>query len=378
MRQVRRACAVLCAVALLGIAAAAAQERPLNAVLLDKLCARTLRANEEDRFLGTISIAVRTTIKYEGGVFSPDLIDDAVQEATEAIAAACPKIAATDDPRRLGMIVDIAGDVTRRLLREPGQKYEAGQLDSATAADLSEELSSNEIDAWLDSLPPRQRAVALFLYASDVGEAEIAAAVGVPRSVLAQASAATKANLMTFFRQEPPPPPPDRSAGPSMAYRIVAAAGPAAGEPGRAAPETAPEGRPEPGEPAAMRIVGISADLYSGWSMMAFATGLPPGRGFDIKEPVVLEPDTPGRKRMIAVAAQEVSDPGDRYRRFLVKAYAIDPDAEGSGYRETFHLGRPVDNPEVLRTLRNTGLSAIETARCLWRDYGAADPGLCR
>ena len=37
-----------------------------------------LRPNEEDRLFGLISVTVRATIKYEGGV-SPDLIDDAVQ-----------------------------------------------------------------------------------------------------------------------------------------------------------------------------------------------------------------------------------------------------------------------------------------------------------
>ena len=94
---------LFCALALTAavIRPAAAQERPLNALLLDRLCAKTMLANEEDRFLGTISIAVRTTIKYEGGVFSPDLIDDAVQEASQAIVEACPKIAETDDAHRL-------------------------------------------------------------------------------------------------------------------------------------------------------------------------------------------------------------------------------------------------------------------------------------
>ena len=81
---------------------------------------------------------------------------------------------------------------------------------------------------------------------------------------------------------------------------------------------------------------------------------------------------------MIAVAADEITRPGDRFRRFLVKAFAIDADHDGSGYRDTFHFGPVVDNPAALRTLQNGNLSTIETARCLWHDYGGRDPGLCR
>ena len=57
----------------------------------------------------------------------------------------------------------------------------------------------------------------------------------------------------------------------------------------------------------------------------------------------------------------------------------LDADGEGAGLRNGFHLGAArIDNPEALRTLRNGALSSIETARCLWHDYGAPDPGLCR
>lgn len=127
-----------------------------------------------------------------------------------------------------------------------------------------------------------------------------------------------------------------------------------------------------------MPITGISRELYSGWSLLATVSGLPPDRGLDLREPVLLEPDVPGRKRMIAVAADEITRPGDKFRRFLVKAFAIDADQEGSGYRDTFHFGPAVDNPAALHTLRNGNLSTIETARCLWHDYGGRDPGLCR
>src|SRR5947207_967916 len=69
---------LLCAALLVGWngVAQAQETRPPAAVLLDRLCAETLRPNEEDRLFGLISITVRATIKYRGGVFDPDLIDD--------------------------------------------------------------------------------------------------------------------------------------------------------------------------------------------------------------------------------------------------------------------------------------------------------------
>ena len=283
---------LFCALALTApvILPAAAQERPLNAVLLDRLCAKTMRANEEDRFLGTVSIAVRTTIKYEGGVFSPDLIDDAVQEVSQAIVEACPKIAETDDAHRLGVVVGIVHDTTRRLLADGSRRYEPRQLDDATAADLSEELSSQEIDAWLDGLPPRQRALALFLYASDVREAEIASAIGLSVIALPRAVAATKTDLLTFFRQELPDTTQSAERA-SMQYRIVAAGRePPAGRGPRSRQALAAQGREEPaienaaavqaaepgqGDAVRMRITGISSELYSGWSLLATVSGLP-------------------------------------------------------------------------------------------------------
>jgi hypothetical protein len=83
---------------------------------------------------------------------------------------------------------------------------------------------------------------------------------------------------------------------------------------------------------------------------------------------------------MIVVGLEEISDPHDASRRFLLKAFAIDADKDGAGLRDGFHLGSAtVDNAEARQTLRNPNLAAIETARCLWHDYGtAADPGFCR
>ena len=83
---------------------------------------------------------------------------------------------------------------------------------------------------------------------------------------------------------------------------------------------------------------------------------------------------------MIIVAHDEISDPHDASRRFLLKAYAIDADKEGAGLHDGFHLGAAtLDNPEARLTLRNPNLAAIEIARCLWHDYGTGvDPGFCR
>jgi DNA-directed RNA polymerase specialized sigma24 family protein len=400
--------------------AALGQERPTSAVLLDRLCDHTLRPNEEDRLMGTISLTVRATIKYQEGVFSPDLIDDAVQGSSLALAEACPKIIATDDPHRLGMVIDIARDTTLKLLGDNKRKYSPKQLDKATAADLSEELSTHEIDAWLAGLPPRQRALALFLYASDVTPKEVAARVGMPPEAMAKAVGATKQDLLRFFRAEPVAAAATANAdaaGPAMAFSEAGqpvagllpkeAAPPAKDVPAAmtetapakptarrekdgarranqaAAPAkgTAPTSEPSLGPPGwpSMRITGISGDVYAGWSLLATVTGLPPDQTLGVEQPILLEPDASGRKRMIVTGAAEISNPGDKPRRFLLKAYGIDADNEGAGLRDGFHLGAAaIANAEALRTLRNGKLSSIETARCLWHDYGGADPGLCR
>ena len=114
--------------------------------------------------------------------------------------------------------------------------------------------------------------------------------------------------------------------------------------------------------------------------MLATIRGLPADRNLELGEPILVEPDRPGHRRMIVVGLEEISDPHEASRRFLLKAFAIDADKEGAGLRDGFHLGAAtVDNPEAHQTLRNPNLAAIEIARCLWHDYGtAADPGFCR
>lgn len=370
-RRFSACCARLCcALTLAGgwLAAAQAEQRPEAALLLDRLCAQALRPNEEDRLFGLISITVRATIKYEEGVFSPDLIDDSVQDALGALIEACPQIAATDDAHRLGRAVELARDATIQRLQDGEARYSDGQTQRATAADLSEELSLPEIDAWLDGLPPRQRALALFLYASDVRREEIAAAVGLPPAALAAAFRGVKDDLLKFFRQEsdsapapaiPPPPAIEfREAGQTLAGLLA----------------------PAPERSAAARITGISRDIYAGWSLLAAVSGVLPERSVELDEPILIAPDLPGKRRMIVVALDEISDPHDDPRRFLLKAYAIDADKEGAGLHDDFHLAAAaVDNPQARQTLRNPSLASIETARCLWRDYGTAgDPGLCR
>jgi len=348
--------------------AARADERPEAALLLERLCAETLRSNEEDRLFGLISLTVRATIKYQGGVFSPDLIDDAVQDALGAMIEACPKIAVTDDVQRLGMAVELSRDATIRRLEDAKAGYSARQTEKATAADLSQELSAPEIDAWLEALPARQRTLALLLYASAVKPEEMTEAVGIGRSGLDAAFRGAKANLLKFFRAEsdsaplPPPVPP----APAIEFRV-------AGQP------LAALLKPDAASPGVARVSGISGDIYAGWSLLAIVTKVPPDRSVEISEPFLLEPDAPERRRMIVTAVDEISDPHDAPRRFLIKAYAIDADKEGAGLRDGFHLGAALDNPAALQTLRNPNLAAIEVARCLWHDYGtAADPGLCR
>lgn len=360
-------------------AAPAQPARPAAAVLLDRLCAKTMRPNEEDRLFGLISLAVRSTIKYEGGVFDPDLIDDSMQDALAAITAACPQLAATGDPYRLGRAVDLARDATLQRMHGPEADYDDRQVEKATAADLSEELSAPEIDAWLDGLPPRQRALALFLYASHVGDEQMAAAVGLAPAALAGGFQEAKTGLLKFFRAEPDAVPagrdPSERPGRAMSYSLAG--------PGLAALlESDPrQPAPQPVLPAAtVRITGISRDFYAGWSLLATVTGLPPEQRLELPEPILVAPDRPEYRRMIVVAADETSDPHDKPRRFLLKAFAIDGAKEGASLDDTFHLAAAtIDNPQAQLTLHNRTLAAIEVARCLWHDYGTAgDPGMCR
>jgi hypothetical protein len=363
----RRLLAGLALAAALSVSAAQAAERPAAALLLDRMCGDSLRANEEDRLYGMISLTVRTTIKDQGGVFSPDLIDDAVQDGLDAMIAACPQIAATADDERLGMVVGLIRDAAVKRLLDKTAGYSARQTEKATAADLSEELSAEEIDAWLAALPARQRALALFLYAEQPTAKQIADAVGLPAAGLPAAFHDVKGDLLRFFTANwNAPVPPPVPAAPAIEYREAPAELPALIAP-------APE------QPATVRISGISTEIYAGWSLLLSLTGLPAERSLELDKPIIFEPDAAGQRRMLAVALDEIGDPHDATRRFLVKAYAIDGDKEGAGLRDTFHVGAPLANPAAEQTLGNRRLAAIETARCLWHDFATApDPGLCR
>ncbi|MBV9861391.1 MAG: sigma-70 family RNA polymerase sigma factor [Alphaproteobacteria bacterium] len=407
-------------------ATAKAQERPLMAVLLDRLCAKNLRANEEDRLYGTISISVRTTVKYSGGVYSPDLVDDAVQNSVVALLQNCPRIVAIDDAHRLGLAIEIVRDETTKLIRDGNKSYSGTEMDKATAADLSEELSSREIDAWLDGLNPQQRALAIFLYNSEVSPDQVAAAVGVPPGAISREIGETKTNLLRFFREDADAQAERPRAGPPIEYRFRSQ-----GERRRREADAAPRDRsspssryrsqgdteaaeraearwpaayqplngpaldppPEasgpalplvallvPGRPESIRITGISSDIYGGWSLLAAVKGLTPGQRVDVSEPFLLLPGQQGHKRMLVVGLQEISSPAGDIRRFLLKAFSIDADSSAAGLGDTFQLGEAhLGNPDALLTLQNRNLSYIEKTRCLWRDYGTApDPGLCR
>lgn len=413
-RQIARLHSV--AAALVGLAVAlivgpgraAAQITPQTVQLINRLCSQTLRTNEEDRLYGMISIAVRATIRYRGAEFRPDLIDDAVQDSLDAMIEDCPEITAEDESKRLTMAIEMIADATTKDLNDlkaaenlpdKDSPYPRTPPDRLTAADLSEELSSQEIDQWLDSLPPRQRALSLFLYASDVTPKEIADAVGEPPAALSRQFAASKNDLMRILHEEWQGPPPSASTGPAMAFTasgdslatlMTASAMPApapASPPDPAAPAASdppatptPAARPEANSLLpSLQVSGISDDLYAGWSLIATGRNLPRGQHITIDRPFVLEPDGPGIKRMLVVDIVEIGDPKAAVRHFLLKAYAIDGDKEAAGLHESFHVGSALDNEEAKKTLANTSLSSIEVARCLWHDFGtAADPGLCR
>lgn len=397
-------------VAVLAPAPARAQDRDQAVLLLDRLCAQTLRTNEEDRLFGVISTAVRSTIRYRQGEFAPRLIDDAIQDSLGTLMGACPQLTAAEPGKRLNLAIDMVGETTTKLLhsgrpaegRRPGRKEIGKDTGKTTAADLSQQLSSQEIDAWLSSLPPRQRAAALFLYASDVTPNEVAAAIGESPGAIARQSAGGKADLMSVFRVERAEASAAAPSGPALQYREAgqslaalmqppttapAAAPPAADVPDKAAP-AAEASRPEAASPrgslaalaSSMRVTGISSDLYSGWSLIATIAHLPRGQRIGVAEPFLLQPDAAKNKRMIVVDVAEIGNPEAEPRRFLLKAYAIDADKDGAGWRDGFHLGAAaVDNAEAKKTLANASLSSIEVARCLWHDYGTGpDPGLCR
>jgi DNA-directed RNA polymerase specialized sigma24 family protein len=209
---------------------ATAQITPQTVQLLDRLCAQTLRTNEEDRLYGMISLAVRATIRYRGAEFRPDVIDDAVQDSLDAVIEDCPELTAEDESKRLTMAIEMISDSTTKVLDDfkaaqslpdKDSPYPKTAPDKLTAADLSEELSSQEIDQWLDSLPPRERDLSLFLYSSDVTPKEIAEAVGEPPGGLSHQFAASKSDLMRIFREEwEQPPAPSSGSGPAMQFTV--------------------------------------------------------------------------------------------------------------------------------------------------------------
>ncbi|HZK90784.1 MAG TPA: hypothetical protein VFC56_11605 [Stellaceae bacterium] len=396
-----------------GAGKAAAQITPQTVQLINRLCAQALRTNEEDRLYGMISLAVRATIRYRGAEFRPDVIDDAVQDSLDAMIDDCPEITEEDESKRLPMAIEMIADATTKVLDDlkasanipdKDSPYPRTPPDRLTAADLSEELSSQEIDQWLESLPPRQRALSLFLYASDVTPREIADAVGQAPGTLARQFAASKSDLMRLFREEWEEPASGSRAGPAIQYResgqgfaaLMQADAPPPATPARAPDPANPAANDPPAAPLAaapppagnaasggllpsLQVTGISDDLYSGWSLLATGRNVPRGQPVAITEPFVLEPDNSGIKRMLVVDIVEIGDPNAATRHFLLKAYAIDGEKDAAGLHDSFHVGAALGNEEAKKTLANASLSSIELTRCLWHDFGTAeDPGLCR
>jgi DNA-directed RNA polymerase specialized sigma24 family protein len=371
------------------------------AVLLDRLCADKLRHNEEDRLYGLISFTVRATLSYGRLKYSAGEIDDTVQDGLDALIKDCPRIEATDRAHRLGLVIEtIQALAVQRIeaRKHPGSRWAkagpgegppesaedrrlarraAKPLGPPSAADLSQELTSAEMDAWLDGLPPMQRALALFQYASDVSRQDEAAALGIAPILLRKDSTAAKNNLMSFFHEDedaapnvaPSSPIQYREAGTTVA-KLLEVNATAAGAPNPAAPLG-----------PTLQITGISADLLAGWSLLAVATGLPPDKGLDIVAPIMLAVGGGDKqRRVLVVAADEITRPDAPIRRYLLKAYALDGDGQGVGFHDVLRLapGR-INNIEAEKTLHAPGLANIEIARCLWHDYGTGpDPGLCR
>jgi DNA-directed RNA polymerase specialized sigma24 family protein len=392
-----------------GTAAQELDSEPWSAaVLLGRLCSDTLRHNEEDRLDGLVSFTVRATLSYDKQKFTASEIDDTVQDGIDALIKACPRIEATNRAYRLGFVIDTiqnlalqrmeahkhpasraarlaAGDAPPALPPQSAQdrrlaRRAAKPLGPPNAADLSQELTSAEIDAWLDGLPPMQRALALFQYASDVTPPEEEAALGIAPTVLRKDATAAKNNLMSFFDEDeegapnaaPSPPIQYREAGTQVA-KLLEVSAPAAGPPTPSDP-SAPPG-------PTLTITGISADLDAGWSLLAIATGLPPDKGLDIVAPVMLAVGEGDKeRRVLVVAADEITKPDAPIRRYLLKAYAIDGDGQGVGFHDALRLvPGGINNAGAEKTLRVPGLANIEIARCLWHDYGTGpDPGLCR
>lgn len=404
--------ALVCGVVASGAGSGAAQAQigPESVGLIDRLCTQSLRVNEEDRLYGMISLSVRATISYRGGQFQRNVIDDAVQNSLDALLAACPRLTTADASKRVDMAIDVISDTTTKVLATGAAPRKSGDKESAslrkpaakvTAADLSEELSSQEIDQWLNSLSPRERALSLFLYASNVTPKEISEAVGERPDAIARQLNASKTDLMRIFDENWEEPINDPKAEPAIKYTAsgegfqalmtatekpaappAAAAPPgpeAAAKPDNAASPAPPTRSPPDNGLGALKVTGISDMLYSGWSLIATARGLPRGQHIAVTQPFMLEPDSPSVKRMVVTGIAEIGDPDAETRRFLLKAYAIDSDKDAAGLRDTFHVGGPLANAEAKQTLANPRLTSIEVAHCLWHDFGnAPDPGLCR
>lgn len=404
--------ALVCAVVMTGGGAARAQIGPQSVDLIDRLCAQTLRTNEEDRLYGMISLAVRATISYRGGEFQRNVIDDAVQNALDTLMADCPKLTAADPSKRVDMAVDTISAATTKVLadgagarksaaKDMGNPHAKKQAGKVTAADLSQELSSQEIDQWVNSMPPRERALSLFLYASNVTQKEIAEEVGEKPGAIGRQLATGKADLLHIYDENWQEPLSGPKANPAMKYTeagegfeaLMTAtekpATPAAPTPPPAADTTvdaagaAPVRAPGNNTPdngiGALKVTGISDLLYSGWSLIATARGLPRGQRIAVTQPFLIEPDSSAIKRMLVTDIAEISDPDADTRRFLLKAYAVDADKEAAGLHDSFHVGPPLDNAEAKKTLANPDLTSIEVTRCLQHDFGGApDPGLCR
>jgi len=407
--------AALVGAALVGdVGPARAQLGPQSIDIIDRLCAQSLRTNEEDRLYGMISLTVRATISYRGGDPQRSIVDDAVQNSLDALLHECTALKAAAPAKRLDLAVNVISDSTTKVLARAAEARRTRDKDSpylrkpsgkVTAADLSEELSSQEIDQWLESMPPRERALSLFLYASNVTPRDIAEAVGEKPAGLSRRLDAGRTNLMHIFDenwQEPAAggtrsgpamqftesgqgfaalmkPTAVPSAAPAPAENVPAGNAPAAD----AAPpvrEAAPGQAPSAGSGlGALKVTGISDVIYSGWSLLATARDLPRGQRVSVTQPFLLEPDSPHVKRMLVTDIAEIGDPNADTRRFLLKAYAIDADKDAASVRDSFHLGAPLANDEARKTLANPTLSSIEVARCLWHDFGTGpEPGLCR
>ena len=244
-------------------------------------------------------------------------------------------------------------------------------------------------------MPPRERrADRCSFYSSDVTPREIAVAVGEPPGAMTHQLAASKADLMHIYDQNWQEPLSGARSEPAIKYSetgegfaalMKSADSPApAPPPVASAAETPPPAAPPPRAPAdgalsALKVTGISGDVYAGWSLLATARDLPRGQRISVAQPFLLEPDNADTKRMLVTDIAEIGSAEAETRRFLLKAYAIDADKNGAGVRDSFRIGGPLTNDEAKKTLANPRLSSIEIARCLWHDFGTGpDPGLCR